>query len=217
MKECPSCGTPNDDSAAFCKGCGKQYTREPEAEASRPVEPPPGPAPLPPPPVPGPPGPPLPPPYPPSGIAAGMPKGFGYVPEGPPEGPIVYAGFWIRFLAIIIDGCIVGAVFGAPFRLVTTHNAEAIAAVAGLVYFAAWLTYFILMTGWRGQTVGKMVLRLKVYNQDMSNVDYGTAAAREFSKILSAIILYIGFIMAGFDNRKRALHDRIAKTYVIKY
>ena len=73
------------------------------------------------------------------------------------------------------------------------------------------------MTGWRGQTVGKMAMRLMVVNQDLAPVDYGTSAAREFSKILSAIILYIGFIMAGFDAQKRALHDRIAKTYVVKY
>jgi len=146
-----------------------------------------------------------------------MPPGFGYAPEGPPEGPIAYAGFWIRFLAILIDGFIVGAVFWWPFRFHGSSDADVFAIVGSILYLAAWFAYFILMTGYRGQTLGKMVLRLKVYNQDMTKVDFGTSAAREFSKILSAIILYIGFIMAGFDDRKRALHDRIAGTCVIRY
>lgn len=147
-----------------------------------------------------------------------MPGGFGYSPEGPPEGPIVYAGFWIRFVAILIDGFVVGAVFAFPFRLYGRGRVFAvIAAFAMLLYVAAWFVYFILMTGYKGQTLGKMVMRLKVYNQDFTKVTLATAAAREFSKILSALILFIGFIMAGFDERKQALHDKIANTYVIKY
>jgi uncharacterized RDD family membrane protein YckC len=146
--------------------------------------------------------------------------GFGYQPQGPMTGPPVYAGFWIRFLAMFIDMLIIGFVFGFPIRFVGWDNvvvAVVVGLIAGVLYLAAYMTYSILMTGWRGQTLGKMALRLKVVNEDMTPVDYGTAAIREFSKILSALILYIGYIMAGFDSQKRALHDRIAKTRVIRY
>jgi uncharacterized RDD family membrane protein YckC len=167
-----------------------------------------------------PPGPPQPPPYPRSGIPGGNLPGFGYQQQGPMTGPPVYGGFWIRFLAVLIDMLIIGFVFGFPLRFVGTDSEVVgiiVGIVAGVIYFAAYITYFILMTGWRGQTLGKMALRLKVVNADMTPVDYGTAAIREFSKLLSALILYIGYIMAGFDSEKRALHDRIAKTRVIRY
>jgi uncharacterized RDD family membrane protein YckC len=145
--------------------------------------------------------------------------GFGDHPGKAMTGPPIYAGFWIRFVAILIDAVIVGFVFGFPCRYVGSSNRviAAVAVIAAVLYFGAYFTYFIVMTGWRGQTVGKMAMRLKVVNPDLTSVDYGTSAAREFSKILSAIILYIGFIMAGFDSEKRALHDRIAKTRVVRY
>ncbi len=234
MKDCVRCGASNDDTAAFCRSCGNRFRGEDEtdARAGGPVAPPPGgPVPPPPrgaiPPPPGPPprgealpppGPPQPPPYPPRGTPKGFPSGFGFYEGPPPEGPDVYAGFWIRFLALMIDACIVGFIF-FPVRFFT-GSWTTVAIVAGastFAYFVALFAYLIILTGYRGQTFGKMAMRLKVYKQDMTPVDYGTAAAREFSKILSALILCIGFIMAGTDERKRALHDRIAGTYVVKY
>ncbi|PKQ28295.1 MAG: hypothetical protein CVT63_03435 [Candidatus Anoxymicrobium japonicum] len=212
MKYCPSCGTENEDSASFCVNCGKQFTATSEAPpAFAGTSAPPAPQP---------------PPYPPSGLVDGYPPGFGYHQQADPSKPPVFAGFWIRFLAIFIDNCIIGAVF-MPFRFVTNfsisnnHPADAtqVAVVAffALLQMACFFAYFILMTGYKGQTLGKMALRLKVVKQDLSPVDYGVAAGREFSKIISVVTCYIGFIIAGFDSEKRALHDMIAKTYVIKY
>jgi uncharacterized RDD family membrane protein YckC len=65
-------------------------------------------------------------------------------------------------------------------------------------------------------TPGKMAVGLKVIRPDGSPVSVGRAAGRYFAKILSTIILLIGYIMAGFDSQKRALHDMICDTRVIK-
>jgi len=227
MERCPACGAEIDESAAFCRKCGKKHevTGAAAPEASR-VEPPEkqpqpqhetAPAGAPPQPSgpPPPPPPPQPPPYPPTGLPANMP-GFGYKPVGIPEGPPVYGGFWIRLVAFGIDALIVALIFSWPLRF-TGASPKLVVGTAGVLYIAAFFTYMILMTGHFGQTLGKMALRLKVVRQDMTPVDYKVAAAREFSMILSAIICYVGFFMAGFDSKKRALHDMIAKTYVLRF
>ena len=196
MKNCENCGLENQDDAQYCKRCGK-----PLAAAGPPA--PPAPPPGPPPPVPGP----VPPPPPPG-------------PPPPPPGearPTEYGGFWIRFLAILIDSLVLGIFFG-PFRWGVWHGGHWVGVWLGSTFISlvVWFAYFILMTGAFGATLGKMALRLKVVREDMTPVDYGTAAVREISKILSALILFVGFIMAGFDGRKQALHDDIASTLVIK-
>jgi uncharacterized RDD family membrane protein YckC len=61
-----------------------------------------------------------------------------------------------------------------------------------------------------------MALKLRVVRADGSPVGYGLAAGRYLSKILSALILLIGYIMAAFDEQKRALHDRICDTRVVR-
>ncbi|MBM3736637.1 MAG: RDD family protein [Acidobacteria bacterium] len=85
-----------------------------------------------------------------------------------------------------------------------------------LVNLAISSGYEIFMIGSRGQTLGKMAMSLKVVRADGSALGYGLAAGRYFSSILSAIILMIGYLMALWDPEKRALHDRICETRVIK-
>jgi uncharacterized RDD family membrane protein YckC len=60
-----------------------------------------------------------------------------------------------------------------------------------------------------------MACQLRVIRADGSNLDWGLAIGRHFAKILSYLTLFIGFIMAGFDEEKRALHDRICETRVV--
>src|SRR5947208_255797 len=67
-----------------------------------------------------------------------------------------------------------------------------------------------------GATPGKLVLKLKVVRPDGAKVSLGRALGRYFAKMISAVLLGIGYIMAAFDPEKRALHDRIADTRVIK-
>jgi uncharacterized RDD family membrane protein YckC len=76
--------------------------------------------------------------------------------------------------------------------------------------------YEIFMIGKYGATWGKMAVKIKVVAPDGGRISYGRSTGRYFAKILSAMILYIGFLMAIWDKEKRALHDQICQTRVIK-
>ena len=135
------------------------------------------------------------------------------------------AGFWIRVLAIIIDGILFGIVevilaliFGVSF-MTSPEQAEAAAASAGwfgLFLFVLWYVYSVglLVSPWQG-TVGKRLTGIHVTDANGQRLGVGRALGRELGKIISAIIFYIGFIMAAFTDRKRGLHDMMAGTVVV--
>jgi len=77
------------------------------------------------------------------------------------------------------------------------------------------MAYFVGFNGRFGATPGKMVLKLKIVRPDGEPISYGRAFGRYFAKMLSSLIFCIGYMMAGWDEQKRALHDRIADTRVI--
>jgi uncharacterized RDD family membrane protein YckC len=118
-----------------------------------------------------------------------------------------YMGFWVRFSAIIIDGIVLSVVsfvfyfiFMGPF-------------IALLISFL----YHWLFIGLKGQTLGKMVLGIKVIDENGDIPGLGKAAMREVvGKFVSAITLYIGFLWIAWDKKKQGLHDKIAETYVVK-
>jgi uncharacterized RDD family membrane protein YckC len=146
-------------------------------------------------------------------------------------GTLEYAGFWTRFLAKFIDGIVMGAVnmvvslIGAAVFGVAMAGAAAqgsVAAALGL-QLGLWLiqmtlsgVYYVLFLGRFGATPGKMALRIKVVRSDGSPVTYGRAFGRYFADMLSGLTLGIGYIMAAFDEEKRALHDRLCDTRVIR-
>lgn len=149
-----------------------------------------------------------------------------------------YAGFWIRFLAVLIDGIILAVVGGAVQLLVlgtavapiarfrpNANPDEAFAAfgavlgsfaLVGLINSAIASCYEAFFVSRVGATPGKMVCSLKVVRPDGGPVSLGRAFGRYFAKWLSAMILLIGYIIAAFDGQKRALHDMICDTRVIK-
>jgi uncharacterized RDD family membrane protein YckC len=151
-----------------------------------------------------------------------------------PAATVRYGGFWIRFLAVIIDSIIL-LVIGSIVQYAVLGSMAGVARPQPggdpLAYFGAmmgvmgvlWVlntaigcsyeTFFIAKMS---ATPGKMALGLKVVRADGSRVSAGRAAGRYFAKILSAMILLIGYIMAGFDGQKRALHDMICDTRVIQ-
>ncbi len=136
-----------------------------------------------------------------------------------------YAGFWIRTGAVILDGIIMAIVtvpMGYLIRLlipITDHkDISKVLLVAGLTWgisILLHLLYQVFFLGKYGATPGKMACGIKVVRPDGSPITYARAAGRFFAYLLSALILYIGYIMAGFDDEKRALHDRICDTRVI--
>jgi len=92
-------------------------------------------------------------------------------------------------------------------------------ALEGLVWFSLLLfgaAYETFMIGRYEATLGKMVCGLRVVRSDGGKVSYGRSLGRYFAKHLSSFALGIGYIMAGLDDEKRALHDRICDTRVIK-
>ncbi|HEY7405079.1 MAG TPA: RDD family protein [Candidatus Angelobacter sp.] len=166
--------------------------------------------------------------------AYGQPPAYASAASSP------YGGFWIRFLAYVIDRIIVSAV-AAPFYFILVFprlmpiiqdaqrsgeppDPAMIAAIFstaftfGLIALAGVWLYDALLTSssWQG-SVGKKLLRLKVTDEAGNRISFARATGRFFGKILSGMIMYIGFIMAGFTDRKRALHDMIAGTLVMKY
>ena len=131
-----------------------------------------------------------------------------------------YAGFWVRFLAKFLDGIIqmvAGLAIGMFVGLLMAKAPPmAIMATTSFLGICSGIFYCTFFIGKYGATPGKMALKLRVVNPDGSPVGYGKACGRYFSEILSSFTLLIGYIMAAFDEEKRALHDRICNTRVIR-
>lgn len=149
-----------------------------------------------------------------------------------------YGGFWIRFLARVIDGILLGvinAVVRIPLMLMfgigtmgmrglgrgsgaglifapAMMGVLGLSALIGVALGAAYEVYFLSTNG---ATPGKMALGLRVIRADGGPISPMLALGRHFAMWISAFILMIGYIMAGFDPEKRALHDRICETRVI--
>ncbi|MBU1975275.1 MAG: RDD family protein [Nanoarchaeota archaeon] len=123
-----------------------------------------------------------------------------------------YAGFWIRFLAGIIDGIIIGIPASILQMIVglITENPD----MSQLVSFAV-LILVVYLDGTKGGTPGKLILGLKIVNEQGKCIGVINAALRYLGKIVSTIILGIGFLMVIWDKKKQGLHDRIADTYVV--
>ena len=83
----------------------------------------------------------------------------------------------------------------------------------GVLFLAG---YFIILEGGPGQTLGKKALGLRVVTPDGESIGYLKAFARHIGKIISSIILGIGFVMAAFDSEKRTLHDRMVNSRVVR-
>lgn len=129
-----------------------------------------------------------------------------------------YAGFWIRVVARIVDIILINIVtqlLGLVIRLILgeTTAAIVISILLSLGINAAYMIYFI---GKSGATPGKMACNLQVICADGSSVSYGRATGRFFADFLNAFTFLIGYIMVGFDEEKRALHDRICDTRVVR-
>jgi uncharacterized RDD family membrane protein YckC len=138
-----------------------------------------------------------------------------------------YAGFWLRFLAYIIDTLILSAVFlplgfvlgllmaasgadeNSPVLQLVNLGINGVSILAGWLYQAAFES-----SSWQG-TVGKKALGLRVTDMNGQRITFGRATGRYFAKILSGMICLVGFIMAAFTERKQALHDMLANTLVL--
>lgn len=140
-------------------------------------------------------------------------------------GALNYAGFWIRFGAVFLDGIllkVVGIVMGLVVGLSLTQAVGVEPSpdigrhlVLIPIQMAMAIAYEVILIGKYGATLGKMACKIKVVTPEGGQVSYLRAFGRYFAKLLSSLTCLIGFIMAGFDEEKRALHDRICSTRVI--
>jgi len=142
-----------------------------------------------------------------------------------------YAGFWIRFAAKFLDGIILSIVLYVPIVIMVVARGGSLEDVAGrrnnfgtvdvmmlvwqLLYYVFYAGYEIFFIGKYGATPGKMACRLRVVTAQGEALTYGRATGRFFANLLSMITCYIGYIIAGFDSEKRALHDHICSTRVV--
>jgi uncharacterized RDD family membrane protein YckC len=179
---------------------------------------------------------------PPATIQPGALAASSYDVAAQSTGPVEYAGFWLRFAAYLIDSIIIGiplsfvvGIFGFVFGIANsvaahgangnspTDNPVAVGMLAGMelviwavVITISWLYFAKLESDPAQATFGKRILGLKVTDASGNRLSFGRASGRFFGKIVSGMACYIGFIMAGFTEKKQALHDYIANTLVIK-
>lgn len=136
-------------------------------------------------------------------------------------GQTQYAGFWMRVAASLIDGfvlmipgLIVIGIFGGIGAAI---ESEGLVLMGYLIYILMFWLYSALMEASSKQaTVGKMALGLKVTDLSGGSISFGQATGRHFGKIVSYLILYIGYMMAGWTEKKQALHDMMASTLVVR-
>ena len=148
-----------------------------------------------------------------------------------------FAGFWKRLAASLLDGAILGIVqsllaiiggmiLGFSFEMWVAEESNgffqmvpvigSVFAGLGLVSLVAtWLYYALFESSELQATPGKLVLGILVTDEAGNRINFGRASARYFGKIISALILMIGYMMAGFTEKKQALHDIIAATLVV--
>ena len=78
-----------------------------------------------------------------------------------------------------------------------------------------WLYFAGMESSSNMGTIGKIIVGIKVVDEQGERISFLNATGRYFAKIISTAILFIGFIMAAYDVNRQALHDKLAKTFVI--
>ena len=206
---CSKCGSNLPEGAAFCSACGQPmattFAAPPAAAVPVSVAPP------------------------------------VYAPPTQPSWPapaaraVAYAGFWLRFVAWIIDRIVLqfaGSILTLPFAasmgiraFMRTHPTspedfiplfENMRRVFLIILVLEWLYYALLESSAWQATLGKKALGLEVTDLAGVRITFGRATGRYFARYISFFTLGIGYIMAGITAKKQALHDMIAGTLVIR-
>ena len=138
---------------------------------------------------------------------------------------IPYAGFWIRFGAHTIDGVILGIVSMVTnfflMGVVSLRRMDPATMIVSLssaysAQFAISAAYYSLFAWKFGGTPGKLALGLRIVRPDGSRLSLGLSIGRYAAMMVTNFTMGIGYAMAAIDEEKRALHDRLAGTRVIK-
>jgi uncharacterized RDD family membrane protein YckC len=213
---CSKCGVLMADGASFCSNCGQAFSvaaaapRVPMMSAS---------------------------------VAAPMAGGVAAVPMYAVSVAVPraeYAGFWLRLVALVIDNVLLGLGFFLvviPLLFLTgfrtffdefhpdeTMNDVGIFMLIVFFFLAAtgalvltWLYHALMECSEWQATLGKKALGLVVTDMAGQRVSFGRATGRHFGKIITNMVpVFIGYIMAGFTDKKQALHDMLAGCLVLR-
>lgn len=139
----------------------------------------------------------------------------------------LYAGFFVRLAAYIIDCILVGLallVIKIPYFFVWIINPDVFIgrpilfkfSSIDIILYLLSLVYFVLMTYFCGGTLGKKVLKIKVIKENNEKLSWIDVIYREsIGRYLSGLIIFIGYIIIAVDSKKRGLHDILCDTLVI--
>ena len=147
--------------------------------------------------------------------------------------PDLYGGFWMRFAAAILDILIfnvgylfvaglASAITAAPFVMLAGWDPilSGYAGLRVLMFFvniiSTWLYAALFQSSRLQASPGMLALGLRVTTLDGERIGFGRATGRYFATFLSAIILFFGYFMIGWTQRKQALHDMMAGTLVVR-
>ena len=125
-----------------------------------------------------------------------------------------FQGIRIRFVALLIDTIILSLLIGVVGSI---FGSQTVVWAFGLFSFFIFLTYFTYLEGSTGQTVGKMLMKIKVIRADGGKVDMKQAFTRNILRVIDGLLVYsIGAILIWKSDKKQRLGDSIAKTEVVK-
>jgi uncharacterized RDD family membrane protein YckC len=156
-------------------------------------------------------------------MGGGIMAGTAVVDSSKPPAPMDYQGVAVRFVAILIDSIILGIILSI-LGLILGFSIEGIYLRPqiifsgwGIISFIIFIAYYTYLEGTRGQTIGKMAMRIKVVREDGGSIDIGTAFIRNILRVIDGIFAYIvGAIIIWTSRKKQRLGDIAAKTVVIK-
>jgi uncharacterized RDD family membrane protein YckC len=130
----------------------------------------------------------------------------------------MYAGFWRRFAAALLDLMIVivpVVVLGLVVALVTGPKSTATLTADLCALALLWLYFAVMESSARQATLGKLAFGIRVTGLRGERLSFSQASSRFFAKIFSALSLGVGFLMTAATRRKQALHDMISSSLVV--
>jgi len=166
--------------------------------------------------------------------AAGSPSlAWHHLPSLAPASAPAYAGFWRRFLASLIDGILLNFAYSfvlmaLGFLIETFHEPDetperrlsalvvGLSVLLGMFVLLNWLYVAVFEASSWQATLGKRALGMVVTDLTGSRITFGRASGRFFARYVSGLLLWLGYLIQPFTEKRQALHDMIAGTLVLR-
>lgn len=133
------------------------------------------------------------------------------------------AGLNSRALAFFIDIIIISLVALLAFGIGVFFIKDTGSIVLDRVFMPIYLllfflgsSYFVILNGYRGKTIGKMIMGIRIISSEGGNIGFWQSFARWIGYYISGAFLFIGFLWSIFDKNSQSWHDKIAGTFVVR-